>query len=37
MTGDFYRSTGYPKVTGATAMTADRFVGQLYAELKAGR
>ena len=25
------------KVTGATAMTADRFVGQLYAELKAGR
>jgi cyclase len=23
------------KVTGATAMTADRFVGQLYAELKA--
>jgi cyclase len=25
------------KVTGATPMTADRFVGQLYAELKAGR
>jgi len=25
------------KVTGATAMTADRFVGQLYAEVKAGR
>jgi cyclase len=25
------------KVTGATAMTADRFVGQLYQELKAGR
>lgn len=25
------------KVTGATAMAADRFVGQLYAELKAGR
>ena len=25
------------KVTGATPMTADRFVGQLYQELKAGR
>ena len=25
------------KVTGATAMTADRFIGQLYAEIKAGR
>jgi len=25
------------KVTGATAMTADRFVGQLYQELKGGR
>ena len=25
------------KVTGATAMTADRFIGQLYAEVKAGR
>ena len=25
------------KVTGATAMTADRFVGQLYQELQAGR
>jgi glyoxylase-like metal-dependent hydrolase (beta-lactamase superfamily II) len=25
------------KVTGATAMTADRFVGQLYQELKAAR
>jgi cyclase len=25
------------KVTGASAMTADRFVGQLYTELKAGR
>ena len=25
------------KVTGATAMTADRFVGQLYAELKGAR
>ena len=25
------------KVTGATPMTADRFVGQLYQELKSGR
>ena len=25
------------KVTGATAMTADRFVGQLYQELKGAR
>ena len=25
------------KVTGATPMTADRFIGQLYAEAKAGR
>ena len=25
------------KVTGATAMTADRFVGQVYQELKAGQ
>ena len=25
------------KVTGATAATADRFVGQLYQELKAAR
>jgi cyclase len=25
------------KVTGATPMTADRFVGQLYQELKAAR
>ena len=56
MTGDFYRSTGYPnidranggtmngmlagfdaKVTGATATTADRFVAQLYQEIKAMR
>ena len=25
------------KVTGATAMTADRFIGQLYQEIKAAR
>jgi len=25
------------KVTGATPMTADRFVGQLYQELKSAR